>query len=60
MNSRTWGYAVLCVVVPVVWGLIIYWISSSIERRLKLKLPRSTSKSGGEKPEQILPLDYHI
>jgi len=50
------GYALLCVVVPVVWGLIVYWASSIIERRA-LHTPRFVP---GEEEVKTLPLDYHI
>lgn len=50
------GYALLCVVVPVVWGLLVYWGSSLIERRA-LHTPRFVP---GEEDAKTLSLDYHI
>ncbi len=52
------SYALLCVVVPVAWGLMVYWTSSLIERRV-LRKPRSASGEATP-PEATLPLDYHI
>ncbi len=56
------AYAALCVVVPLVWGLIVYWISSLIEKRVLRGRPGShgkgTNPTGDE--ETTLPLDYHI
>lgn len=52
------AYAVLCVVVPVVWGLVVYWASSLIERRV-LRKPQPTP--GQTMPDDTaLPLDYYI
>jgi hypothetical protein len=45
------GYCALCIICPVAWGLIVYGISSRIERRV---LASRTSR------EDVLPLDYHI
>ncbi|WP_165864216.1 hypothetical protein [Capsulimonas corticalis] len=51
------AYAALCVCVPAIWGVIVYWISSKIERRV-LSPHSSVSERDGEAP--TLPLDYHI
>lgn len=53
MAWQTIGYAALCVLAPVAWGLAVYWASARLERRL---LP---PRSAGENPE-TLPLEYHI
>lgn len=52
------SYTLLCVVLPVAWGLMVYWTSSLIERRV---LRQSRPTSGEATPhEATLPLDYHI
>ena len=56
--AMTWeriGYAALCVIVPVAWGLMIYAVSTWIEKRL-----RPGEEESGETPTETLPLDYHI
>ena len=51
-------YALLCVVAPVAWGLMVYWASGRIERRV-LRKPRPSSN--GSAPDDVgMPLDYHI
>ena len=56
------GYAALCVVVPVAWGLLIYGASSLIEKRVLSRRPTGlkdeTHPDGAD--ETTLPLDYHI
>lgn len=49
------AYALLCVTVPMVWGLAVYWVSTRIERRV-LRKPSQASGEGDES----LPLEYHI
>lgn len=49
------GYAALCVVVPAAWGLLIFWASSRIEKRVL----RDQIKYDASEPP-TLPLDYHI
>ena len=52
------AYALLCVVVPVAWGLVVYWVSGLIERRV-LPRPHSAPDEAAP-PDAALPLDYYI
>lgn len=51
------GYAALCVIVPVAWGLLVLRVSNAIERRVKAQGQRQ-----GKTEEQATmePLDYNI
>jgi hypothetical protein len=60
MNNHTLGYAALCIAGPVLWGLIIYWISNLIEKGVSLKPPAKKSASEDAKPGDGLPVEYHI
>ena len=53
--AKSIAYATLCVVVPVAWGLLIYWVSTSIERRILRE-----RRAQGRVDEEGLLLDYHI
>ncbi len=55
MLWKPFAYALLCVVVPLVWGLMVYWMSGLIERRV-LRKPSSAS----DEADESLPLEYHI
>ena len=60
MPWKPLAYALLCVVVPVAWGLAVYWASGLIERRV---LRGPSPPSGGAAPREeaeTLPLEYHI
>ncbi len=57
MSWELLGYAAVCVVVPAAWGLIVYWASSRIEKRV-LRRHDGTEHADGE--DGALPLDYHI
>ncbi len=56
MTWTQWGYAALCVFVPMLWGLGVYAVSSRIERRVLRGRPEADPP--GE--DDGLPLDYHI
>ncbi len=60
MNNHTLGYAILCIVVPVAWGLVVYRVSAAIDKRAgrqaRAKAVTVESKSEGT----VMPLDYHI
>ena len=47
---RDWGYALLCVAAPAVWGAIAVRLFGSVKRR------RRQQAIGGEPP----PIDYSI
>lgn len=51
------GYALLCVIVPAVWGLIVVWASTHVEAFIKR---HQKANPGGEPPAEMPPLDYHI
>ena len=58
MDWKQAGYAALCLTVPVLWGLAVYWISGLIEKRALRDRPSPQEQNGAEMPG--LPLDYHI
>ncbi len=49
------GYAALCVVVPVVWGVLVVWASNRIEHSLG---GHQGSDRRGRRPKR--PIEYHI
>jgi len=51
-------YALFCVVVPVAWGLLVYWISTNIERRVLRDKHTEAGPNGGD--DEGLYLDYYI
>ena len=53
-------YALLCVVVPVAWGLVVYWASGQIERRVLRKPSPSSGGAASQDGSVALPLEYHI
>lgn len=53
MNWHAIGYALLCVVVPLAWGLLVVWISNRVEEKVR---GRKDAGSAREVP----PIDYHI
>lgn len=53
MRWTALSYALLCVLTPMVWGLLVVWISSAIERKV-----RAARKDGVD--QEISPIDYHI
>jgi len=48
------GYCLLCILVPLLWGLLVVAVSNRIETRLKSKKNRSPGDA------TIPPIDYHI
>jgi len=61
MNWHTLGYALLCVIAPITWGLLVYEASTIIERRVLKKSSskaQSTRRKHGD--DETLPLEYHI
>jgi hypothetical protein len=57
MNRTSVGYAIACVIVPLLWGIVIVWISDRIEAAV-----RRRGAARGKTPEEsaMPPLDYHI
>ena len=58
MPPKSIAYATLCVIVPVVWGLIVYWISSLVEQRVLRK--KSQTKTIASPPDDTISPNYHI
>ena len=56
LNFHTIGYALLCIVVPLTWGLVVVWASAKIET-LRGQ-PESSPDNPGATP--MPPIDYHI
>ncbi|MGO8671045.1 MAG: hypothetical protein ACLQVD_06750 [Capsulimonadaceae bacterium] len=52
------GYALLCVIVPAAWGMLVYAISTAIERRVLPSRIRDGVAAPDNKTE--IPLDGHI
>jgi len=44
-------YALLCVVVPMAWGLVVVWLSNRIERAVLRRV---------KSDKQLPPTEYHI
>jgi hypothetical protein len=59
MHWKTIEYAAECVLVPVAWGLVVFWISNRIEKKL-LKKRKAAAPENSDDPGPILPLDYYI
>jgi hypothetical protein len=60
MNSQTPAYAATCILLPAAWGLLVYWISNIIEKRvLKSKTSQDNARDS-QTTDDPLPLDYHI
>ena len=53
-----WLYAGACVLLPVLWGLVIVWVTRRIERVVARRRPRSP-ESQNAAPELPTP-EYHI
>jgi hypothetical protein len=51
---RQWAYALSCVVVPVLWGLGVVWVTNRIEGFMHRPTP--TNPDGTPPP----PLEFHI
>jgi hypothetical protein len=56
MNWQSVGYALICVVVPVLWGLGVVWGSNRVER-LVLRRRKGSAK---RRTEPLPPIEYHI
>ena len=60
MPMHSIEYAVLCVVAPVAWGVIVYWVSGWIERRVAASAPSKGKIGNPTESDDTLPLEYHI
>jgi hypothetical protein len=56
MSFDLLGYAVICIVVPVVWGVAVVWASNRIERIVL----RRRKSSKGRRQKGLPPIEYHI
>lgn len=56
MTWRSVAYALACVIVPVVWGVVVVWISNRIESRV---LGADADARDPEK-RKAPPIEYHI
>jgi hypothetical protein len=54
---RRWLYALACVLVPVLWGVLVVWVSNRLEGRLFR--PRPHDPATGQPPSPP-PVEYHI
>jgi hypothetical protein len=57
-HVKTWLYALACVVVPVLWGLVVVGITNRLERYLFRPDPAGTGPER-ERPAPP-PLEFHI
>ena len=55
MDLQRLAYAIACVLVPILWGLVIVWISNRIEGRVSRRLE---ARSGRRR--DVPPTEYHI
>jgi hypothetical protein len=53
----TWLYALLCVVVPVLWGVVVAFASNALEGLIAHRHP---PEDGQEPKPSLPPIDYHI
>jgi hypothetical protein len=56
MSFSLLAYAVICIVVPVLWGLAVVWASNRIERIVL----RRRKGSKGRRKKALPPIEYHI
>lgn len=53
-----WLYAGACVLLPVVWGLGMVWVTSKLERLVARRRPRPQDLPG--RAPEMPTLEYHI
>jgi len=54
MDWQLVGYSLACVMIPVVWGLIVVWISNRMDALLL------RTRRGGRRRKRARPIEYHI
>lgn len=54
---RSFGYAILCVLIPSLWGLCVVWMSRQVEKRV---FQQEKRKGKNDAQAAMPPLDYHI
>jgi hypothetical protein len=52
MDWQEIGYAIACIAVPVLWGLVIVWVSNRVDRRLL--------RGDHTRDRKVHPVEYHI
>jgi hypothetical protein len=57
VNFPAWAYALLCVALPVAWGLAMVWASNWLERRFRARHRHSHHDPSPPPPTT---LEYHI
>jgi hypothetical protein len=57
LNTHGWGYALLCVFLPVLWGLAMVWVTNWFERRYRTRRRHSPHDTA---PSTAPILEYHI
>ena len=55
-NLSLIGYALLCIIAPVLWGLLIVRASYHVERRLA----KRRKDEDGSAASPVPPIEYHI
>ena len=55
-NLNKIGYGLLCLIVPLAWGLLVVWASGRVEAFLSRRHPRKNKTVEKAMP----PIDYHI
>ena len=48
------GYAILCVIVPMAWGLVVVFISNRIDRAVAAR------RAKNDDHRELPPTEYHI
>ena len=48
------AYALFCIIAPLLWGLLVVWVTNRIEAKL-----RANQRQMHEEPP-MPPIDYHI
>lgn len=53
-------YALICVIVPVAWGLVVYFISNKVEHAALKHTPKGQNGTTLRDESDPIPLDYNI
>jgi hypothetical protein len=56
MSWASVGYALVCIAVPLAWGVLVVWASNWIEA----KVSRRDGSKHGRKRRDVPPIEYHI
>lgn len=57
-----WGYALLCVLLPMTWGLVVVWAAGRVEELARRRRQAGTGNENGAAAadEDALSPEYHI